>query len=163
MAYSGKYKPKNPKKYNGDPTNIVYRSMWEKYAFKWCDMNPDILSWSSEEVVIPYFYDIDKRYHRYFVDLKIKFKNGHTVLIEIKPDKETKQPKFPGKKTKKYINESLTYVKNMNKWKAAEEYANDRGWQFEIWTENTLESMGIKPKATKPLKPFKSKKSKKKL
>ena len=39
----------------------------------------------------------------------------------------------------------------MNKWKAAESYAKDRGWTFEIWTEKTLIKMGIMPKQLKPL------------
>ena len=43
----------------------------------------------------------------------------------------------------------------MNKWGAAMEYALDRGWTFEIWTEKTLSKMGILPKSTKPLKPLK--------
>ena len=118
-TYSGKYKPKNPQKYKGDYTKIVYRSMWERHCFKWCDEQSDVISWSSEEVVVPYLYEVDKKYHRYFVDLKITFKNKKTVLVEIKPDKETRPPKNPGKKTKRYITEGLTYVKNMNKWKAA--------------------------------------------
>ena len=129
MAYSGKYKPKNPKKYTGDYTKVVYRSLWEKHAFKWCDTNPQILQWSSEEVVIPYLWDVDKRYHRYFVDLKVKFNNGETWLIEIKPDKQTRPPAY-------------------------QSFAKDRGWKFVVWTENTLERMGIKPKSTKPLKPY---------
>lgn len=160
MAYSGKYRVKNTKKYSGDHTKVVYRSLWEKYCFQWCDANTDIASWSSEEVVIPYVYDVDKRYHRYFMDLKITFKDGKTLLVEIKPDKETKPPAFNGRKTKRYINEGLTYVKNMNKWAAAQEYAADRGWGFQIWTEDTLHKMGIKPKSTKPLKPYKKPKKK---
>tara|TARA_B110000977_G_C11048605_1_gene481498 strand:- start:1397 stop:1885 length:489 start_codon:yes stop_codon:yes gene_type:complete len=162
MAYSGKYTVKNPKKYQGDYTKVIYRSMWEKWCFKWCDENSEIKTWSSEEVVVPYFYDVDKKYHRYFVDLKVTYKSGKTVLIEIKPDKETKAPAYPGKKTRRYINEGLTYVKNLNKWKAAQRFAKDRNWEFVIWTENTLESMGIKPKSTKPLKPYKRKKKVKK-
>lgn len=160
MAYSGKYKVKNPSKYSGDYTKVVYRSLWEKYSFQWCDANPDVKSWSSEEVVIPYIYDVDKRYHRYFMDLKVTYKDGRTVLIEIKPDKETRPPAFNGRKTKRYITEGLTYVKNMNKWAAAKTYAEDRGWTFQIWTEDTLHKMGIKPKSTKPLKPYKKTKKK---
>ena len=158
MAYSGKYKVKNTKKYAGDATKVVYRSMWERYCFKWCDDEPTVKSWSSEEVVIPYLYEVDKKYHRYFMDLKITYTNGKTVLVEIKPDKETKPPAFTGRKTKRYITEGLTYVKNMNKWAAAQNYAADRGWGFEIWTEHRLEVMGIKPKSTKPLKPYKKRK-----
>jgi hypothetical protein len=155
MAYSGKYKVKNPQKYKGDHTNVVYRSLWEKWCFKWCDESTEVQSWSSEEVVIPYFYEVDKKYHRYFMDLKITFANGQTYLVEIKPKKETAPPEFKGRKTKQYINEGLTYVKNMNKWAAAQKFAADNGWGFQIWTEDTLHSMGIKPKSTKPLKPYK--------
>ena len=160
MAYSGKYKPKNPAKYKGDHTKVIYRSMWERHCFKWCDENPMVKNWSSEEVVIPYFYEVDKKYHRYFMDLKITWKTGKVDLIEIKPEKETKPPEFKGKKTKRYITEGMTYVKNMNKWSAAQTFAADRGWGFQIWTENTLESMGIKPKSTKKLKPYSRKKKK---
>jgi hypothetical protein len=86
-----------------------------------------------------------------------------TILVEIKPDKETKPP--TGKrKTKQYISEGLTYVKNMNKWEAANEYAKDRGWEFQIWTEHTLQEMNLLPKSMpgklkklKPLPPYRKK------
>lgn len=94
------------------------------------------------------------------MDLKITFKNGKTILVEIKPDKETSPPKFNGRKTKRYINEGLTYVKNMNKWAAAQKYAKDNNYEFQIWTENTLKKMGILPnpkKTIKPLKPLRKK------
>ena len=159
----GKYKIKNRTKYSGDPDNVVYRSMWERHCFKWCDESSDIVEWSSEEVVIPYYYEVDKKYHRYFVDLKIKTKSGKVTLIEIKPDVQTRAPVFPGKKTKRYITEGLSYVKNMNKWEAAQSYSKDRGWTFEIWTEKTLQSMGIIPKAPRPLKPLKPIKKLKKI
>jgi len=159
MAYSGKYKVKHRSKYRGDADNIVYRSMWERNAFKWCDNNTNIKYWSSEEVVIPYFWDVDKKYHRYFMDLKITYKDGRTVLVEIKPDKETKPPKRPDR-SKRYISEAMTYVKNQNKWEAARSFAKDRGWEFQIWTEHTLEQMGINPKQIKPLKPLKPYKKK---
>ena len=161
MAYSGRYKVKNRKKYKGDADNVVFRSMWERHCFKWCDENPNIKSWSSEEVVIPYFYDVDKKYHRYFMDLKITFKDGKTILVEIKPEKETLPPKRPDK-SKRYINEAMTYVKNMNKWEAASKFAKDNNWGFQIWTEKTLTSMGIMPKQIKSLKPLKPIRKKKK-
>lgn len=153
-AYKGKYKIKNPNKYIGDPHNVVFRSLWEKYCFKWCDEQSNIKYWSSEEIVVPYFYDVDKKYHRYYVDLRIVFTSGETLLVEVKPEKETAPPKGQ-RKTKRYISEGLTYVKNMNKWKAASRYAKDRGWKFVIWTEKDLERMKIMPKASKPLKKLK--------
>lgn len=162
MAYSGKYKVKNIKKYKGDPDKVTYRSHWEKLCFMWCENNSKVKSWSSEETVVPYKWDIDKRMHRYFVDLKITFNDGKTILVEIKPEKETELPRNPNK-SKRYIGEAMTYVKNMNKWEAANEYAKDRGWEFQIWTENTLKSMGImkdfkkKLKPLKPLKPYRKK------
>lgn len=159
MAYSGKYKVKNYKKYMGDPTQVVYRSLWEKHAFKWCDDNPKIKRWGSEEVIIPYLYEVDKRYHRYFMDLVIEYSDGKTVLVEIKPANQTTPP-TGSRRTKRFINEAMTYVKNQNKWEAASEYAKDRGWHFQIWTEKELSKLGILPKSTKPLKPF-TRKSKK--
>jgi hypothetical protein len=73
MAYSGKYIVKIPSKYKGDHTKVVYRSMWERNAFAWCESNTSVKEWSSEEVVIPYYYDVDKKYHRYFMDLRITY------------------------------------------------------------------------------------------
>ena len=157
MAYSGKFKVKNIKKYKGDFDNIIYRSLWERHVFKWCDENPNVKQWSSEEVIIPYYYEADKRYHKYFPDIKIVFEDK-TLLVEIKPADQTTPPTSP-KRTKKYIAEGFTYVKNMNKWEAANNYCKDRGWEFQIWTENTLQEMGLLPKGMpgkikKPLKRF---------
>jgi len=154
MAYSGKYRVQNPSKYQGDYREVVYRSLWEKSCFKWCDSNSKVKKWSSEEVVIPYLYDVDKRYHRYFMDLKIVYESGKTVLVEVKPAHQTQKPEYPGRKTKKYLTESLTYIKNQNKWKAAKKYAKERDWSFEIWTEHRLEQMGLLPKKKKGFKPF---------
>ena len=89
MAYSGTYRVKNRTKYSGAVDKVVFRSLWERNAFKWCDDSSEIVAWSSEEVVIPYFYEVDKKYHRYFMDLKLTYKNGKTILVEIKPNKET--------------------------------------------------------------------------
>ena len=97
--------------------------------------------------------------------MKITFNDNKTLLVEIKPERETVPPTGQ-KRTKKYIAEGLTYVKNMNKWEAANEYAKDRGWEFQVWTEKTLDSMGImkeqkgKLKPLTPLKPFRKKRKK---
>ena len=144
MSYKGKWRPKNREKYEGDPTRITYRSLWERQAFKWCDQNPSIKSWSSESVVVPYRLMTDGKIHRYFVDLKITFTNGKTVLVEIKPKKQTKPPKKPTRKTRRHLKEVRTYAMNISKWSFAEEYAKDRGWEFQVWTEDTLKDLGIK-------------------
>lgn len=143
MAYRGRYKPKNPDKYVGDPTDIIYRSSWERAVFKWCDEKDEIVSWSSETVVIPYRCKTDGKIHRYFVDLLIKFNNGKTILVEIKPHAQTQEPKTPKRKTRRYYAECLTWAKNKSKWEAAEEWALDRGIEFHIWTEKALAKLGI--------------------
>lgn len=144
MAYRGKFFPTNQQKYEGNPREIVYRSLWERQVFKWCDENPDVISWSSEEVVVPYICKTDGKWHRYYVDLKIKFPNK-TILVEIKPKKETKPPvNNSNKKSPRYLTECLKYAKNHSKWVAAIEFAKNRNWTFTIWTEDTLESLGIK-------------------
>ena len=107
-TYKGKFRTKNPLKYKGDMDNIVYRSLWELRFMKWCDMNPSIIEWGSETVIVPYISPIDKKVHRYFVDfyIKVKNKNGaiQKYLIEIKPERFTKPPAIPAKKTKNFIN-----------------------------------------------------------
>jgi hypothetical protein len=153
-TYRGLYKIKNPKKYQGDPNNIVYRSLWERQCFRWCDENPTVKLWASEEFFIPYLYEVDQKYHRYFVDLKIEYTDGRTVLVEIKPEKETQIPIKKSVVNKRYLTESLTYIKNMNKWEAANKFAKERGWEFQIWTEKTLQQMGLLSKPQKKLKPL---------
>jgi len=142
MAYSGKFSPKNPQKYIGDPNNIVYRSSWECKVMDWLDRNDDIISWASEELIVPYKSPVDNRFHRYFPDflVKIRTKDGQlkTWMIEIKPKKQTREPQKPKRITKQYINEVVTWGVNQSKWKSATEYCLDRGWEFKIMTEDHL-------------------------
>ena len=90
MAYKGKFRPSVPKKYKGDYTNIIYRSLWELKFMKYCDSNKNILEWGSEEFFIPYLSPIDNRAHRYFPDfyIKVRESNGQIkkYVIEIKPN-----------------------------------------------------------------------------
>ena len=146
MAYKGKFQPRNPQKYLGDPTNIVYRSSWELKFMGWLDNHPGVLQWGSEELIIPYRSPIDNRIHRYFPDFIIKKKTQDgkvdTVIVEIKPAAQTKPPTVQtGKPNKRYINEVATWGINSSKWNAATNYCKDRGWKFEIITEHEL---GIK-------------------
>ena len=142
MPYKGKFRPSEPKKYKGDPTNIVYRSLWELKFMRYCDNNKRIVKWSSEEIVIPYKSPLDNRLHRYFPDFYIKYKDvtGKIIekVVEIKPANQVKEPKKQKTRTKKYVNEVITYAKNQAKWVAAEEFCKDRRWQFQILTEKEL-------------------------
>ena len=155
-TYKGRYKPKNASKYAGNIDNVVYRSMWERHVMKWCDDNSDVVEWMSEDLIVPYICETDKKPHRYFVDFVIKYRSGRVVLVEVKPAKETKRPeRKQGKSRQTLLNEGMTYIKNQSKWKAATEYAKDRGYHFEIWTENELTAMGIMPKPLRTKKPLK--------
>ena len=142
MSYKGKYYPSFPRKYKGDPTNIVYRSLWERKFMVYCDKNQNILEWASEEIAIPYRSPIDNRVHRYFPDfyMKVKETNGKikNYVIEVKPAKQTKPPKKPKRQTKGYIREAYEYAKNQAKWKMAKEFCADRQWEFKVVTEKEL-------------------------
>ena len=141
MSYKGKYKPSYPKKYKGDPTNIIYRSLWERQFMVYCDKNENVLEWSSEEIALPYKSPLDNRIHRYFPDFYIKVKEGNKIqkyLVEIKPKRQVSEPKVPKRKTKGYIYEVTEYAKNQAKWKSAQEFCEDRQWKFKIITEDEL-------------------------
>lgn len=143
-TYKGKYNPKNPGKYRGDLHDIVYRSSWERGAFKWLDENDKVVAWSSEGIVVPYYCRSDGKAHRYFVDLWIKFDSGRTMMVEIKPASQIAAPKpTKTKKGSRYLAEVLTYGKNISKWQAAKKYAEERKWEFFVWDENSLRALGI--------------------
>lgn len=141
MSNKGRFRPKNPQKYKGDPNNIIYRSTWEIKVMNYLDDNPNVIWWGSEELPIPYFNPIDKRKHRYFPDFIAKMRKSDgtvmTYVIEVKPEKQT-QPPTQKRKTKTYLQEAVTYEINKAKWYAAEEFCKDHGWQFQILTEKHL-------------------------
>ena len=142
--YKGRFKIKNPKKYKGNPTNIIYRSLMELRFMKWCDTSEKILTWNSEEVIIPYISPIDNKRHRYFPDFLIQTEKGWT-LIEVKPQVQTKPPKklimenLTLKKKRRYVNAVQTWLVNEAKWKAAEQVCKKKGWKFQIMTEKQLQ------------------------
>lgn len=149
-TYKGSFKPKNPTKYKGNPTNIVYRSSWELSYMMQLDSDASVIQWSSEEVVVPYVSPIDNRTHRYFTDFYVKKKTDKGIvefLVEIKPKKQTTPPAVQSKPTKRYIKEVETWGVNDAKWKAARSYAKARGWDFLILTEDHL---NIKQPVKKP-------------
>jgi hypothetical protein len=141
-VYKGRYRVLNPSKYKGNLSEIVYRSSWELKFMRWCDINASVLEWGSETVIIPYKSPVDNKFHRYFVDFYVKIKNKDNkivkYLVEIKPEKFTKPPEVPKRQTKKFILEVFQYGTNQAKWKAANEFCQDRGMKFLILTENDL-------------------------
>lgn len=141
MAYKTVFNPKNPKKYAGDSTKIVCRSLWERNVCKFCDEHPNILKWSSEEISIPYMNPLDNKMHNYYPDFLIKFKNATGIqvwMVEIKPKKQTYLKENATKK------EKATWVMNTAKWKAAESYCSKHNIVFKIITEKELFNNGSK-------------------
>ena len=141
MSYKGRFRPQNPSKYKGDPSNIIYRSSWELRVMKYLDENSSVLWWASEELFIPYLSPVDNRPHRYFPDFIVralnKDKKEVTMVIEVKPEKQTKPP-AQKRRTRQYLNEVVTYAVNEAKWKAANLFCKEHGWEFKILTEKDL-------------------------
>lgn len=138
----GSFIPKNPQKYIGNPSGIVYRSSWELAFLRYCDQNPTIVSYASEEVVIQYVSPLDGKIHRYFIDfyINVRQSDGSTkkFLVEIKPFAQTRPPKKP-KVMSEYFNDALkTYWINQAKWNAAREFSRRYGMEFCVITEKEL-------------------------
>lgn len=152
-TYKGKFTPRNPHKYLGDPSNIVFRSLWELKLFKYCDTHDSIKKWASEEIVIPYRSPVDNKVHRYYPDVYVEQidRDGkeRKVLIEVKPHKQTLPPdmtkakKKDGTIKKAYLNEVRTWGVNQAKWTYAKAWCEKNGVEFTIMDEYSL---GIKKK-----------------
>lgn len=140
----GYFEPKNPSKYKGDPTKIIYRSSWEHKFCIWCDTNSNVLEWGSEPFSISYKWDIDGKAHQYFPDFYVKMKKGDDIVyyvVEVKPKRQLKKPKLPETKTPKamarYKSEYETYIKNLNKNQALNRWAKDNDYEVMFVTENS--------------------------
>lgn len=140
--HQGRFTPKNPEKYKGNPREIYYRSSWELQLMIILDSEKNVIQWNSEETIVPYISPVDNRPHRYFVDFWVKKRNRdgevEEVLIEVKPKKFLTKPAERKRKTKQYIQEVQAFAVNQAKWKYAEEYARKRGMKFMIMTEDHL-------------------------
>lgn len=141
-AHASIYRPINPQKYQGDPTNIICRSSWERKFCHWCDTRPGIIRWASEEFYVPYVKPTDMQIHRYFPDFRIDVQSNDgtvkTFVVEIKPKHQAVAPPVPKRKSKKYLAEVATYAINQAKWQAAQEYCRQRNWTFMVVTEDHL-------------------------
>ena len=143
-TYKGRFLPTKPQKYIGDTSNIIYRSSYELKFMKWCDMNPSVKRWASEEIVVPYVSPMDNLLHRYFVDFFIEVENKEgkmkKYLVEVKPYRYTQPPTPPKRKTQRFISEVKQWGVNNAKWDAAKRFASQRGWEFMLVTEKDLQS-----------------------
>jgi hypothetical protein len=140
----GTFKPTNVEKYIGKPGEpIVYRSSWEKRMMNWLDLNASVICWNSEGVVVPYYSELDQKMHRYFIDFlaKMRLKDGteKTYAIEVKPAAQMLPPTTKNKK--RLMEETITFVTNQAKWKAAKAFFEAKGVQFIVINEHDI---GIK-------------------
>jgi hypothetical protein len=94
--------------------SIRCRSLLEGYLLEQLDNDPEVMSIDYEAVAIPYHYDRDSTY---IPDFLVKYKSGETKLIEVKPIGLIDDPV------------------NLAKFAAAREYCKNKGWSFEVWTE----------------------------
>lgn len=141
--YQGYYRCINPNKYVGSRDNIIYRSGLELKLFRWCDNSNNILEWNSEEVCVPYFDPVLRKNRQYYIDAYVKIREGNITkkyLIEIKPWKQTQEPKATrGKKKSSLLYETVQWETNSKgKWPAAREFAKKHGMEFIIITEKEL-------------------------
>lgn len=134
-----RYSPVNPKKYSGNAKNIVCRSGWERTVCRYLDLSASVVWWSSEELAVPYLNPLDGRQHRYFPDFlaRVLGKDGFekTLMIEVKPDAQTRPPVKPTRRSRRFLREMATYAVNSSKWDAAREFCDEQGWEFVILTE----------------------------
>lgn len=139
MAYKTVYNPVNKDKYIGNVDNIICRSLWERKFCKYLDKNDNVIRWSSEEVAVPYYSPIDNKIHNYYPDFIFEVKQENeikTIMVEIKPEKQTIPPK--NKKGRTALEAALVYEINTAKWKAAQKFCEQKRWEFKILTEKNL-------------------------
>lgn len=135
----GIFQPRYPEKYVGRGS-IRYRSSWEYAVMQMCDNHPNIVSWASESVRIPYLNPVTGRQTNYVPDFFIVYvdKNGqnHAELIEVKPSKEMT---FENARSQR---DKLVVAINHAKWAAAHAWARSNGIKFRIISENEIFHQG---------------------
>lgn len=146
--HQGYYKLQNVHKYLGNPVEVVYRSSWEYKFMLYCDLNPGVLKWGSEVFKIPYT-DRMGHPHNYIPDFYLETRNNENpdlmnrFLVEVKPEKEIREPVLPvgnisEKKLKSLEYEIGVWQKNKYKWTYTIEWCKARDMKFWLVTEEHL-------------------------
>lgn len=146
----GYFVPKNPSKYAGNISEIIFRSSWEFKFMEFCDNTSSVIEWGSEGVGISYFNPILKKPSTYWIDfyMKTRSKEGNEIkwLIEVKPNKYLEKPNPPERLTEKQVlhfaRHAKAYLINSAKFEAAQDYARSNNMKFGIITENFLFNRG---------------------
>lgn len=131
----GKYTPANPEKYVGTYP-IVFRSSWEHKVMVMFDSNPNITSWASEPVKIPYKNPFTGKYTVYVPDFVVTYVDAKgsqkAEIIEVKPAKETFLEQAKSQRAKAAV------ALNTFKWQAAQAFARNHGMTFRVMNENNI-------------------------
>jgi hypothetical protein len=149
----GLYRPTNPAKcLNTTPPE--YRSGLEMKLMNVLDRNSNIIKWSSEKVIIPYFKRVEQRMARYFVDFYFQIKIGDVIkefIVEVKPQRQTEnpldKPSHGNKKKSTILYEQTMFITNTDKWEAAKKWCNEqkrtknRDIEFIIITEQNIDTI----------------------
>lgn len=163
----GYYTPRNPDKYIGDLSKIIYRSSWELIFMNYVDTNDKVVAWTSEpEPGIPYYDKITQKSRIYYPDFLMRVAIGedeksgkiqvHDYLVEIKPKKEyphrlsngqlyqpkptkTKTGRITEKRQEQYNRELKTYLLNSYKMKAAQAFCNENNKTYLVIDEDWID------------------------
>lgn len=131
----GQYKPVNPDKYVGTYP-IYFRSSWEFTVMKMFDTHPNITSWASEPIKIPYKNPFTNKYTVYVPDFVVTYIDAkgatRAEIIEVKPAKETFLEKAKSEKAK------MAVALNSFKWQAAQIFAKQNGMTFRVMNEGNI-------------------------
>ena len=131
----GKYTPTNPGKYVGTYP-IVFRSSWEHKVMVMFDVNPNITSWASEPIKIPYKNPFTGKYTVYVPDFVVTYVdakgNQKAEIIEVKPAKETFLEQAKSQRAKAAV------ALNTFKWAAAQAFAKHHGMTFRVMNESNI-------------------------
>ena len=134
----GYFDEHNPLKYKG-PRPIIYRSSYELTFMKKLEYSNKVESWSSEDVVIPYFLEekingkIVKVRHRYVTDFTVILKNKQKIIVEVKPLSKSPRSLIQAKRDPEIY-------KNLKKWQAAIAWCKSNNYEFRVVTEIDLKT-----------------------
>ena len=142
--HQGYYIPKNTEKYVGDPTKIIYRSLWEKKFMVWLDTTDYITEWSSEGLSVKYWNEVDNKIHTYYPDFHfVSNKDNNIVkyIVEVKPHSMLSKPRYPARENAaslaRYKARLDNYIKIACKTKAIKRWCNENGFKFVFLSEKS--------------------------
>lgn len=97
---------------------VAFESTIERDLLYLLDFEPHVESFVEQPLVITYWEETNQR--TYTPDFQVEFTNGHTTLVECKPEALVKKDQ------------------NVRKFAAGEAWCAERGWRYEVITDQAL-------------------------